>query len=132
MAGQSLFACKWGFFLFYLNLCYILRGLYYTSYIFLEEAYGCRSFNLFGSYFDFFLGYVLLGVKCPIGPQRNHEFSSAVRFLAVRLFSGYGVIFQWEIRLNKFFTLHFIFPFIILGLVIAHFIFLHLIVVTRL
>lgn len=107
---------------------HMLRGLYYLSFLrprAIIQNVGVCIFLLM--IITAFLGYVL--------PQGQMSFQAATVItnllsvipkigtsLVIQLQGGYSVN---EATLNRFFSLHYLLPFVILSLVIIHFIFLH-------
>jgi len=118
--GASIF-----FFVVYIH---IFRGLYYGSYVYPREfLWIIGVFILLLMIITAFVGYVL--------PWGQMSFWAATVILnlvtAIPLIGDIIVTFLLgsfsvsQATLNRFFTFHFLFPFIILGLVILHLIFLH-------
>nr|AEP27599.1 cytochrome b [Cionus olens] len=105
---------------------HIGRGLYYSSYYFMETwMSGVTIFLLVMG--TAFLGYVLpWGQMSFWGATVITNLVSAIPYLG-------NYIVQWiwggfavdNATLNRFFTFHFLFPFIVMALVIIHLLFLH-------
>ena len=108
--------------------CHIFRGLYYGSYIFPRErlwASGVIIFLLMMA--TAFMGYVL--------PWGQMSFWGATvitnLFSAIPFVGGFIVEWLWggfsvsNATLNRFFSLHYLMPFVIVGLVLVHLSLLH-------
>lgn len=115
-------------FFFVAVYCHIFRGLFYSSYIYPRQmlwVIGVLIFLLM--ILSAFLGYVL-----PWG-QMSFWAATVITNLASAIpYFGFSiVIWLWggfavdNPTLNRFFSFHFLFPFIILALVFLHLIFLH-------
>nr|QWB85805.1 cytochrome b [Arhopalus rusticus] len=105
---------------------HIGRGIYYSSY-YLMETWLIGVTIFFITMGTAFLGYVL-----PWGQMSFWGATVITNLLSAIPYLG-SMIVQWiwggfavdNATLNRFFTLHFLFPFIILALVIIHLLFLH-------
>lgn len=113
------------FLVVYLHIC---RGLYYQSFVSPREGVWCTGILIFLlMIMTAFMGYVL--------PWGQMSFWAATvitnLFSAIPYFGEYIVIWLWggysvdNATLNRFFSLHYLFPFILTALVILHVIFLH-------
>lgn len=105
---------------------HIGRGVYYGSYLF-NHTWNTGVLILFLSMAAAFLGYVLpWGQMSYWGATVITKFFSTVPYVGSDLvqwiWGGFAVGYP---TLTRFFALHFIVPFLILGLVIVHIIFLH-------
>nr|ALO77245.1 cytochrome b [Drilonius striatulus] len=105
---------------------HIGRGLYYGSYKF-QETWMTGVLILFATMATAFLGYVLpWGQMSFWGATVITNLLSAIPYLGEEIvkwiWGGFAVD---NATLNRFFTLHFIMPFVILALVIIHLLFLH-------
>jgi len=113
--------------LFFLSIyIHIGRGLYYNSF-FLNFTWLSGVVIFLISIVTAFLGYVLpWGQISYWGATVITNLLSAIPYLGQTLvewvWGGFSVN---NATLTRFFSLHFIFPFLILGIVVAHFIFLH-------
>jgi len=118
--GASMF-----FIVVYLHM---FRGLYYSSYSYPREILWCSGVVIYGLMMATgFIGYVL--------PWGQMSFWGAT--VITNLFSAFPIIgteivyWLWggfsvdNPTLNKFFSLHYLLPFAILGMVILHVVFLH-------
>lgn len=118
--GASMF-----FIVVYLHM---FRGLYYSSYSHPRELLWCSGVAIYGLMMATgFIGYVL--------PWGQMSFWGAT--VITNLFSAFPIIgteivyWLWggfsvdNPTLNKFFSLHYLLPFAILGMVILHVVFLH-------
>jgi quinol-cytochrome oxidoreductase complex cytochrome b subunit len=108
--------------------CHIFRGLYYGSYIYPREklwASGVVIFLLMMA--TAFMGYVL-----PWGQMSFWGATVITNLFSAIPFVG-GAIVEWlwggfsvsNATLNRFFSLHYLMPFVIAGLVIVHLSLLH-------
>nr|WGL40368.1 cytochrome b [Hylurgus micklitzi] len=105
---------------------HIGRGIYYGSYI-LIETWMTGTTILFITMATAFLGYVL-----PWGQMSFWGATVITNMLSAIPYVGISIV-QWlwggfavdNATLNRFFTLHFLLPFIIIALVMIHLIFLH-------
>nr|YP_010034197.1 cytochrome b [Arhopalus unicolor]YP_010363588.1 cytochrome b [Cephalallus oberthueri]QOW83736.1 cytochrome b [Arhopalus unicolor]UNZ12702.1 cytochrome b [Cephalallus oberthueri] len=105
---------------------HIGRGIYYSSY-YLKETWLIGVTIFFITMGTAFLGYVL-----PWGQMSFWGATVITNLLSAIPYLG-SMIVQWmwggfavdNATLNRFFTLHFLFPFIVLALVIIHLLFLH-------
>ena len=115
-------------FFFFVVYVHIFRGLYYGSYITPREALWCSGVIIFILMMaTAFMGYVL--------PWGQMSFWGATvitnLFSAIPLVGKDIVDWLWggfavdNPTLNRFFSLHFTFPFIIVGAVLIHLILLH-------
>ena len=115
-------------FFFIVVYVHIFRGLYYGSYITPREALWCSGVIIFILMMaTAFMGYVL--------PWGQMSFWGATvitnLFSAIPLIGKDIVDWLWggfavdNPTLNRFFSLHFVFPFIIVGAVLIHLILLH-------
>ena len=118
--GASMF-----FIVFY---SHILRGLYYGSYMTPRELLWCSGVLIFLLMMaTAFLGYVL-----PWGQMSFWGATVITNLFSAIPFAGPAIV-EWlwggfsidNATLNRFFSLHFILPFAIAGLVIAHIALLH-------
>lgn len=108
--------------------CHIFRGLYYGSYIFPRErlwASGVIIFLLMMA--TAFMGYVLpWGQMSFWGATVITNLFSAIpfvgSFIVEWLWGGFSVS---NATLNRFFSLHYLMPFVIVGLVLVHLSLLH-------
>jgi ubiquinol-cytochrome c reductase cytochrome b subunit len=104
------------------------RGLYYTSYMHPRQAlWGVGVIILLLMILTAFMGYVLpWGQMSFWGATVITNLASAVPFIGndivVWLWGGYSVD---NATLNRFFSLHYLFPFILVGLVGVHLLYLH-------
>nr|YP_010415045.1 cytochrome b [Agrilus ornatus]URW97766.1 cytochrome b [Agrilus ornatus] len=106
--------------------CHVGRGMYYGSYT-LHMTWSVGVLILFMVMAAAFLGYVLpWGQMSFWGATVITNLLSAIPYLGTSivqwLWGGFAVD---NATLTRFFTLHFILPFIILALVIIHLLFLH-------
>jgi len=107
---------------------HLFRGLYYGSYIYPREFLWCSGvLILLLMIFTAFLGYVLpWGQMSFWAATVITNVASTIPFIGEKL-----VIWLWggfavgNPTLNKFYSLHYLMPFIILALVMLHLIFLH-------
>ena len=107
---------------------HIFRGLYYSSYMYPREMLWCVGVIIFLlMILTAFLGYVL-----PWG-QMSFWAATVITNLASAIpFIGTDIV-QWlwggfsvdNATLNRFFSFHYLFPFLITALVVIHLIFLH-------
>ena len=102
------------------------RGLYYSSYTF-KETWGIGVVILLAVIGAAFLGYVLpWGQMSFWGATVITSLITAIPYIGTEivlwLWGGYSVDNR---TLTRFFALHFLIPFVVAALVIAHFIFLH-------
>nr|WCH62813.1 cytochrome b [Dromaeolus sp. ZM-2022] len=102
------------------------RGLYYSSFMF-KETWTIGVLIMFATMATAFLGYVLpWGQMSFWGATVITNLVSAIPYLGTPivqwLWGGFAVS---NATLNRFFTLHFLLPFIILALSLIHLIFLH-------
>nr|AHJ80123.1 cytochrome b [Shinisaurus crocodilurus] len=116
--GASLF-----FFCIYLH---IGRGLYYDSYT-LKETWNIGTFLLFLLMATAFVGYVLpWGQMSFWGATVITNLLSAIPYIGTTLvqwiWGGFSID---NATLTRFFTFHFLLPFIIMGASILHLLFLH-------
>lgn len=105
---------------------HIGRGLYYGSYIY-HETWTVGVIILLAVIGTAFLGYVLpWGQMSFWGATVITNLLSAIPYLGTTvvqwLWGGFAVD---NATLTRFFTLHFLFPFVVLALAIIHLIFLH-------
>jgi quinol-cytochrome oxidoreductase complex cytochrome b subunit len=116
-------------FFFILVYLHMFRGLFYTSYLYPRRLLWISGVAIFLLLIlTSFLGYVL-----PWG-QMSFWAATVITNLASTVPFFGTVIVNWlwsdysvsNATLNKFYSLHFIFPFIIALLVVTHLIFLHL------
>nr|YP_009905971.1 cytochrome b [Spirocodon saltatrix]QLH56864.1 cytochrome b [Spirocodon saltatrix] len=105
---------------------HIARGLYYGSY--LRTPLWYSGVIIFGiMMLTAFIGYVL-----PWGQMSFWGATVITNFLSAIPYVGLDVV-QWvwggfsvsNATLNRFFSLHYLFPFILIGLILVHLIFLH-------
>ena len=105
--------------------CHIFRGLYYGSYMAPRELLWCSGVVIFLLMMATdFMGYVL-----PWGQMSfwgatviTNLFSVAGQWVVDWLWGGFSVD---NPTLNRFFSLHFLMPFLIAGMVLAHLALLH-------
>jgi len=105
--------------------CHIFRGLYYGSYMAPRELLWCSGVVIFLLMMaTAFMGYVL-----PWGQMSfwgatviTNLFSVAGQWVVDWLWGGFSVD---NPTLNRFFSLHFLMPFLIAGMVLAHLALLH-------
>jgi ubiquinol-cytochrome c reductase cytochrome b subunit len=108
--------------------CHMFRGLYYGSYMAPRELLWCSGVVIFLLMMaTAFMGYVLpWGQMSFWGATVITNLFSAIPFVGTSivewLWGGYSVD---NATLNRFFSLHFVLPFLIAGLVIAHIALLH-------
>jgi quinol-cytochrome oxidoreductase complex cytochrome b subunit len=104
------------------------RGLYYSSFVYPREwLWIIGALILFLMIVTAFLGYVLpWGQMSFLAATVITNLFSAIPFIGqeivIWLWGGYSID---NSTLNRFFSLHYILPFIILGLVALHLLFLH-------
>jgi quinol-cytochrome oxidoreductase complex cytochrome b subunit len=107
---------------------HIFRGLYYSSYVYPREAlWGVGVIILLIMILTAFMGYVLpWGQMSFWGATVITNLASAIPYIGydivVWLWGGYSVD---NATLNRFYSLHYLFPFVLVGLVGLHLIFLH-------
>jgi ubiquinol-cytochrome c reductase cytochrome b subunit len=108
--------------------CHIFRGLYFGSYIKPRESLWCSGVFIFLLMMGTgFMGYVL-----PWG-QMSFWVATVITNLASAIPLVGPSIVEWlwggfsvdNATLNRFFSLHYLFPFIIVGLVLVHLALLH-------
>jgi len=105
------------------------RGLYYGSYLYPKEPLwivGCCDFVAYDHNCFYGLCFTF-GVKCLFGVQQLLQIYYQLFLLWERI-SSYWVWGGYSIAnatLNRFFSFHYLFPFIILALVFIHLVFLH-------
>ena len=115
-------------FFFIVVYVHIFRGLYYGSYITPREALWCSGITIFILMMaTAFMGYVLpWGQMSFWGATVITNLFSAIPFIGKDivdwLWGGFAVD---NPTLNRFFSLHFTFPFVIVGAVLIHLILLH-------
>ena len=115
-------------FFFIVVYIHIFRGLYYGSYITPREALWCSGVTIFILMMaTAFMGYVLpWGQMSFWGATVITNLFSAIPFIGKDivdwLWGGFAVD---NPTLNRFFSLHFTFPFVIVGAVLIHLILLH-------
>lgn len=115
-------------FFFIVVYIHIFRGLYYGSYITPREALWCSGVTIFILMMaTAFMGYVLpWGQMSFWGATVITNLFSAIPFIGKDivdwLWGGFAVD---NPTLNRFFSLHFTFPFVIVGAVLVHLILLH-------
>jgi len=108
--------------------CHIFRGLYYGSYMSPREHLWCSGVVIFLLMMaTAFMGYVLpWGQMSFWGATVITNLFSAIPFVGPSivewLWGGFSVD---NATLNRFFSLHFLMPFLIAGMVIAHLALLH-------
>ena len=118
--GASMF-----FIVVYLHM---FRGLYYSSYSHPREILWCSGVLIYGLMMATgFIGYVLpWGQMSFWGATVITNFFSAIPVIGTEIvywiWGGFSVD---NPTLNKFFSLHYLLPFAILGMVLLHVIFLH-------
>jgi ubiquinol-cytochrome c reductase cytochrome b subunit len=104
------------------------RGLYYTSYMYPRQAlWGVGVIILLLMILTAFMGYVLpWGQMSFWGATVITNLASAIPFIGndivVWLWGGYSID---NATLNRFFSLHYLMPFVLIGLVGVHLLFLH-------
>jgi ubiquinol-cytochrome c reductase cytochrome b subunit len=117
-------------FFFFTVYIHIFRGLYYGSFLYPREFLWCVGVIIFLlMILTAFLGYVL-----PWGQMSFWAATVITNLASVVPFVGIEIV-QWiwggyavdNATLNRFFSLHLLFPFLILGLVIIHIILLHIV-----
>nr|YP_004934927.1 cytochrome b [Pedipes pedipes]AEQ93855.1 cytochrome b [Pedipes pedipes] len=123
---RSVHANGASFFFFFLYM-HIGRGLYYQSYVTQSKTWMVGVTILLVSMATAFLGYVL--------PWGQMSFWGATvitnLFSAIPYFGPSLVEWMWggfsvgQATLNRFFSLHFLLPFVIAGLSLLHLVFLH-------
>nr|QTV76782.1 apocytochrome b [Phytophthora agathidicida]DAD55096.1 TPA_asm: apocytochrome b [Phytophthora agathidicida] len=115
-------------FFFIVVYVHIFRGLYYGSYITPREALWCSGVIIFILMMaTAFMGYVLpWGLMSFWGATVITNLFSAIPLIGKDivdwLWGGFAVD---NPTLNRFFSLHFTFPFVIVGVVLIHLILLH-------
>jgi len=108
--------------------CHIFRGLYFGSYIKPRESLWCSGVFIFLLMMGTgFMGYVLpWGQMSFWGATVITNLASAIPLVGPSivewLWGGFSVD---NATLNRFFSLHYLFPFIIVGLVLVHLALLH-------
>lgn len=108
--------------------CHIFRGLYFGSYMLPREMLWCSGTLIFLLMMaTAFMGYILpWGTMSFWGATVITNLFSAIPFIGFSLvewlWGGFAVD---NATLNRFFSLHFLLPFLIVGLVIAHIALLH-------
>jgi ubiquinol-cytochrome c reductase cytochrome b subunit len=108
--------------------CHIFRGLYFGSYIKPRESLWCSGVVIFLLMMGTgFMGYVLpWGQMSFWGATVITNLASAIPLVGPSivewLWGGFSVD---NATLNRFFSLHYLFPFIIVGLVLVHLALLH-------
>lgn len=114
-------------FYFVCMYCHIFRSLYYKTYVKNIAAWEIGVAILFLSMAAAFLGYVL-----PWGQMSFWGATVITNLFSVIPFAGQDIVYTlWGgfgvggPTLNRFYTLHFIIPLLILALVIVHFLMLH-------
>lgn len=107
---------------------HIFRGLYYGSYMYPRELLWCVGVVIFLlMILTAFLGYVLpWGQMSFWAATVITNLASAIPFIGIDivqwLWGGFSVD---NATLNRFFSFHYLFPFLITALVVVHLIFLH-------
>jgi ubiquinol-cytochrome c reductase cytochrome b subunit len=108
--------------------CHIFRGLYYGSYMAPRELLWCSGVVIFLLMMaTAFMGYVL-----PWGQMSFWGATVITNLFSAIPFAGPSIV-EWlwggfsvdNATLNRFFSLHFLMPFLIAGLVLAHLALLH-------
>lgn len=113
---------------FIVTYVHVFRGLYYSSYLFPKEPlWTVGVVILLLMILTAFMGYVLpWGQMSFWGATVITNLVSAVpvvgKVIVVWLWGGYAIA---NATLNRFYSFHYFFPFIIVGLVGVHLIFLH-------
>ena len=105
--------------------CHIFRGLYYGSYMAPRELLWCSGVVIFLLMMaTAFLGYVLTWGQMSFWGATviTNLFSVAGQWVVDWLWGGFSVD---NPTLNRFFSLHFLMPFLIAGMVLAHLALLH-------
>nr|CAH2593464.1 Cytochrome b oxydase [Physella acuta]CAH2593503.1 Cytochrome b oxydase [Physella acuta]CAH2594168.1 Cytochrome b oxydase [Physella acuta] len=123
---RSLHANGASFFFVFMYL-HIARGLYYQSYITQPKSWMVGTSIFLLSMATAFLGYVL-----PWGQMSFWGATVITNFLSAIPYVG-GMVVEWvwggfsigQATLNRFYSLHFILPFIIMILAMLHLVFLH-------
>jgi len=124
--GVSYTSRQRGFFFFFIIYLHLGRGLYYSSFQ-LKFTWNLGVLIILISILTAFVGYVL-----PWGQISFWGATVITNLLSVIPYLGTFLV-EWvwggfSVRmptLKRFYTFHFLFPFIILILVVAHLIFLH-------
>lgn len=114
-------------FLFIFVYLHVIRGIYYQSFKFAPKAWMSGIVLLLLTILTAFLGYVL-----PWGQIRFWAATVITNMISAVPFFGTDIV-QWiwggfavrEATLTRFYSFHFVFPFIILALILAHIIILH-------
>lgn len=107
---------------------HIFRGLYYGSYMYPRQILWCTGvIILFLMILTAFMGYVLpWGQMSFWAATVITNLASAIPIIGIDivywLWGGFSVEGP---TLTRFFSLHYLFPFVILGLVVVHILFLH-------
>ena len=107
---------------------HIFRGLYYGSYLYpRDHVWGIGVIILFSMIGTAFMGYVLpWGQMSFWAATVITNLASAIPFIGTEivywLWGGFSVD---NATLNRFFSFHYILPFVIIGLVIVHLLLLH-------
>ena len=114
---------SWFFICLYLH---VGRGIYYSSYTYVE-TWNIGVIILLATIATAFIGYVLPWGQISFwGATVITNLFSAIpyigKILVEWMWGGFAVD---NATLNRFFALHFFLPFLIIGLVILHFLFLH-------
>ena len=115
-------------FFFIFVYCHIARGLFYSSY----RTPRVLAWNIGVIIFILIMGTAFLGYVLPYGQMSlwgatviTNLLSSIPVFghdLVELIWGGFSVS---NATLNRFFSLHFLLPFVLVGLVVAHFIAIH-------
>ena len=115
-------------FFFFVVYIHILRGLFYSSYQFPRTNLWVSGITI---YF-LLMGTAFLGYVLPWGQMSFWAATVITNFLTVVPFLGEELVYWiWggysinNATLNRFFCLHFIFPFIVAALVLLHLFLLH-------
>lgn len=116
-------------FFFIVIYAHIIRGLFYGSYMYPRKGLWYTGIIIFLiMIFTAFLGYILpWGQMSLWGATVITNFASAIPVvgdeIVMWLWGGFSVA---NPTLNKFFSLHYLLPFILIGMVIVHLVLLHL------
>ena len=115
-------------FFFIFVYCHIARGLFYSSY----RTPRVLAWNIGVIIFILMMGTAFLGYVLPYGQMSLWGATVITNLLsAIPVFGHDLVELIWggfsvsNATLNRFFSLHFLLPFVLVGLVVAHFIAIH-------
>nr|AIA77225.1 cytochrome b [Megalyra sp. MM-2014] len=105
---------------------HIFRGVYYMSY-YLKKTWIMGVFILLFSMATAFLGYVLpWGQMSFWGATVITNLLTAIPYIGMYLVEWlWGGFSIGDMTLNRFFVFHFVMPFVLMGMVLLHLVFLH-------